>query len=156
NSWYNKETDNAEDISSLIREFERNGNMGVNAACDEQTPEISAAIWNAFSEKDKSDILMNYRIAYHGEAYVNWCPALGTVLANDEVKDGLSERGGYPVERKKMKQWSMRITAYAQRLLDDLETIDWSDSISEQQRNWIGRSEGSSVRFQITDAEHPP
>lgn len=148
NSWYNKKSDKAEHIDRLVAEFEKNGNAGVNAVCEE-TKTFTAAEWNAFSEKEKSDLLMNYRIAYLGEAYVNWCPALGTVLANDEVKDGVSERGGYPVERKLMKQWSMRITAYAQRLLDGLDKIDWTDSLKESQRYWLGRSEGTSLKFQV-------
>jgi leucyl-tRNA synthetase len=134
NSWYNPESDKAEPIATLIKKME-------------------AGNWNSLSEKEKSDELMNYRLAFLSEAYVNWCPALGTVLANDEVKDGVSERGGYPVERKLMKQWSLRITAYTQRLLDDLETIDWNESIKEQQRNWIGRSEGSSVEFKIQNSK---
>ncbi len=149
NSWYNKTSDKAEHIDALIAEFEKNGNAHVNAVCDEDTTSFSAADWKNFSEKEKSDKLMQYRLAYLGEAYVNWCAALGTVLANDEVKDGVSERGGHPVERKLMKQWSMRITAYAQRLLDGLEQIDWSDSLKESQRNWIGRSEGSSLKFDL-------
>lgn len=150
NSWYNKTSDKAEKIETLITEFEKNGNTKVNAVCDEETPTFNAEQWKKFSEKEKSDALMHYRIAYLGEAYVNWCAALGTVLANDEVKDGVSERGGYPVERKLMKQWSMRITAYAQRLLDGLDTIDWSDSLKESQRYWIGRSEGTSLKFQVS------
>lgn len=149
NSWYNTQRQTAEPIETLVAEFEKNGNGKVQAACDEHTPSFSASDWNQFSEKEKSDRLMQYRLAYLGEAYVNWCPALGTVLANDEVKDGVSERGGYPVERKRMKQWSMRITAYAQRLLDDLDGIDWTESLKEAQRNWIGRSEGSSLRFEV-------
>lgn len=149
NSWYNKNSDKAENISSLIKEFEANGNTRVNAVCDDDTKQFSATDWKAFSEKEKSDALMHYRIAYLGEAYVNWCPALGTVLANDEVKDGVSERGGHPVERKLMKQWSMRITAYAQRLLDGLDTLDWTDSLKESQRYWIGRSEGTSLKFKV-------
>lgn len=149
NSWYNKNSNKAEKIETLIAEFEKNGNENVNAVCDEDTKYFTAAQWKAFSEKEKSDTLMQYRLAYLGEAYVNWCPALGTVLANDEVKDGVSERGGHPVERKLMKQWSMRITAYAQRLLDDLNTIDWSESLKESQRYWIGRSEGTSLKFLI-------
>ncbi len=153
NSWYNKNSDKAENISSLIKEFETNGNTKVNAVCDDDTKQFSAADWKAFSEKEKSDALMHYRIAYLGEAYVNWCPALGTVLANDEVKDGVSERGGHPVERKLMKQWSMRITAYAQRLLDGLDTLDWTDSLKESQRYWIGRSEGTSLKFKIKDSK---
>lgn len=152
NSWYNKTTDKAENISSLIKEFEANGNANVNAVCDENVKSFSAQDWKAFSEKEKSDTLMAYRLTYLGEAYVNWCPALGTVLANDEVKDGVSERGGHPVERKLMKQWSMRITAYAQRLLDGLDTLDWTESLKESQRYWIGRSEGTSLRFKIQDA----
>lgn len=152
-SWYNKTSDKTENISSLISEFETNGNAKVNAVCDEDIKQFTAAEWKAFSEKEKSDVLMAYRIAYLGEAYVNWCPALGTVLANDEVKDGVSERGGHPVERKLMKQWSMRITAYAQRLLDGLDTIDWTESLKEAQRNWIGRSEGSSLKFQIKNSK---
>ncbi len=151
NSWYNKTTDKAENISSLIKEFEANGNANVNAVCDENVKSFSAQDWKAFSEKEKSDTLMAYRLTYLGEAYVNWCPALGTVLANDEVKDGVSERGGHPVERKLMKQWSMRITAYAQRLLDGLDTLDWTESLKESQRYWIGRSEGTSLRFKIQD-----
>jgi leucyl-tRNA synthetase len=152
NSWYNKTSDKAENIYSLIKEFEANGNANVNAVCDENVKPFTAQDWKAFSEKEKSDILMAYRLTYLGEAYVNWCPALGCVLANDEVKDGVSERGGHPVERKLMKQWSMRITAYAQRLLDGLDTLDWTESLKESQRYWIGRSEGTSLRFKIQDA----
>lgn len=155
NSWYNKTSDKAEKIESLITEFEKNGNSKVNAVCDEETKAFTADEWKSFSEKEKSDSLMQYRIAYLGEAYVNWCAALGTVLANDEVKDGVSERGGYPVERKLMKQWSMRITAYAQRLLDGLDTIDWSDSLKESQRYWIGRSEGTSLKFGLIPNPSP-
>ncbi len=151
NSWYNKASDKAENISTLIAEFEANGNKKVNASCDETVKQFTATEWKAFSEKEQSDILMAYRIAYLGEAYVNWCPALGTVLANDEIKDGVSERGGHPVERKLMKQWSMRISAYAQRLLDGLDTLDWTDSLKEAQRNWIGKSEGTSLRFKILE-----
>jgi leucyl-tRNA synthetase len=154
NAWYNTKSKKAETIETLIIEFEKNGNKDVSAATEE-TEIFSAEQWKAFSEKEQQKILLNYRLACLGEAMVNWCPALGTVLANDEVKDGVSERGGYPVERKLMKQWSLRITAYAQRLLDDLETIDWSDSIKEQQRNWIGRSEGCSLRFRLTPNPSP-
>jgi len=153
NSWYNKNTNKAENISSLISEFETNGNTQVNAVCEESVKSFTASEWKAFSEKEQSDVLMAYRLAYLGEAYVNWCPQLGTVLANDEIKDGVSERGGYPVERKLMKQWSMRITAYAQRLLDGLDTLDWTDSLKEAQRNWIGKSEGTSLKFKIQDLE---
>ncbi|MDP3558159.1 MAG: class I tRNA ligase family protein [Bacteroidota bacterium] len=152
NSWYNKTSDKAENISSLIKEFEINGNTKINAVCDENVKSFTAENWKSFSEKEQSDILMAYRLTYLGEAYVNWCPALGTVLANDEVKDGVSERGGHPVERKLMKQWSMRISAYAQRLLDGLDTLDWTESLKESQRYWIGRSEGTSLRFKIQDA----
>jgi len=152
NSWYNKSSKKAEKISSLINEFENFGNNNVNAFCDEGVKLFSAQEWKLFSEKEKSDTLMAYRLAYLGEAYVNWCPSLGTVLANDEIKDGLSERGGYAVERKLMKQWSMRISAYAQRLIDDLDTIDWSESIKESQRYWIGKSEGTSLKFKILDS----
>ncbi|MBK7130018.1 MAG: leucine--tRNA ligase [Crocinitomicaceae bacterium] len=154
NSWYNPRTNKAEKIETLISIFEKEGFSGTG--CDILTGDIekdlhpfTAEEWKKFDEKKQRDILMNFRLTYLGEAYVNWCPALGTVLANDEVKDGFSERGGHPVERKLMKQWSMRITAYAQRLLDGLETIDWSESIKEAQRNWIGRSEGALVRFII-------
>lgn len=153
NSWYNKSTNKAENISTLIAEFETNGNTQVNAVCEESANSFTATEWKSFNEKEQSDILMDYRIAYLGEAYVNWCPQLGTVLANDEIKDGVSERGGYPVERKLMKQWSMRITAYAQRLLDGLDTIDWTESLKEAQRNWIGKSEGTSLRFKIQGAD---
>ncbi|HWY39002.1 MAG TPA: class I tRNA ligase family protein [Bacteroidia bacterium] len=154
NSWYSKKSNKAEHIDALVKEFEANGNAQVHAVCEE-TKTFSAADWKAFSEKEKSDLLMNYRIAYLGEAYVNWCPAMGTVLANDEVKDGVSERGGYPVERKLMKQWSMRITAYAQRLLDGLEKIDWPEPLKESQRYWIGRSEGTSLKFIVARHAEP-
>lgn len=153
NSWYNKSTDKAENISTLISEFKLNGNKKVKACCEESVRLFSADEWKCFSEKQQSDILMAYRIAYLGEAYVNWCPALGTVLANDEIKDGVSERGGHPVERKLMKQWSMRISAYAQRLLNGLDTLDWTDSLKEAQRNWIGKSEGTSLKFKVQPIE---
>src|ERR1035437_2340224 len=148
NAWYNKNSDKTEKLETLIKEFESNGNKNVNAVCAD-TELFSAVDWKNFSEKQRSDILMNYRIAYLSEARVNWCPAMGTVLANDEVKDGVSERGGYPVEQKLMKQWSMRITAYAQRLLDGLDTLDWPEPLKESQRYWIGKSEGTSIRFGI-------
>lgn len=154
NSWYNKNSNKAENISTLIAEFEANGNTNINACCEETVKLFTATQWKAFSEKEQSDVLMDYRLAYLGEAYVNWCPQLGTVLANDEIKDGVSERGGYPVERKLMKQWSMRITAYAQRLLDSLDELDWTDSLKEAQRNWIGKSEGTSLRFKILDTRN--
>ncbi|MDD4820909.1 MAG: leucine--tRNA ligase [Flavobacteriales bacterium] len=149
NSYYDNAKNKACHISELVSAFEKNGNETVKAACDDDTPYFSAAQWNAFSGKEKEDVLAKYRLTYLSETEVNWCPGLGTVLANDEIKDGLSERGGFPVERKKMLQWSMRITAYAQRLIDGLDTIDWADSIKESQRYWIGRSEGASVWFTV-------
>ncbi|RLD41751.1 MAG: leucine--tRNA ligase, partial [Bacteroidetes bacterium] len=148
NSWYNKKSDKAESIQTLITQFESDGNMGVNAACDPNDP-FTAEEWNAFDEKKQQEILLHYRLAFLSDTMVNWCPALGTVLANDEVKDGLSERGSHPVEKKLMRQWSLRITAYAQRLLDGLEKIEFSDSLKEMQKNWIGRSEGASLVFQL-------
>ena len=151
NSWYNKKTDKAEPITSLIHEFETAGNSHVQAVCDE-TPSFTSDEWKAKSEEEKQSTLLNYRLTYLADTWVNWCPQLGTVLANEEVKDGVSERGGYPVERKLMKQWSMRITAYAERLLQGLNTIDWSESIKESQRNWIGKSEGSSLEFKIDNS----
>jgi len=149
---YCKNADKAIPISQLVEEFKTKGNADVNAHCDE-TPLFSADEWNAWDEAKQQTILLNYRIAYLSEAYVNWCPGLGTVLANDEVKDGVSERGGHPVERKLMKQWSMRISAYSQRLLDGLDGIDWSESLKEQQRNWIGRSVGAMVRFKVMSSD---
>lgn len=146
--WYNKNIDKAEPISSLIKHFEQNGNSGINAVCSE-VQSFSAKEWSGFSEKQQQELLMNYRLAYLSDTVVNWCPQLGTVLANDEVNNGLSERGGFPVERKLMRQWSLRITAYADRLLKGLDELEWSDSIKEIQRNWIGRSEGASVNFSI-------
>ncbi len=154
NAWYNKKSDKTEKIEILIKEFEANGNASVNAVCAD-TELFSAADWKSFSEKQRSDVLMNYRMAYLSEARVNWCPAMGTVLANDEVKDGVSERGGYPVEQKLMQQWSMRITAYAQRLLDGLDTLDWPEPLKESQRYWIGKSEGTSLKFRIQNHLSP-
>lgn len=148
NSWYNKKSRKAEPITHLITNFEKNGNREVDAACNE-VDSFNAEEWKKKTEKQQQEILMNYRLACLSDTWVNWCPALGTVLANDEVKDGFSERGGHPVERKLMKQWSLRITAYAQRLLEGLEKIEWSDSLKEVQRNWIGRSVGASVNFRI-------
>lgn len=148
NSWYNKNTNKAESIDSLITIFKTKGNASVNAAC-EPTEVFDAAAWVAKSEKEQQTILLNYRLAYLSEAWVNWCPALGTVLANDEVKDGFSERGGHPVERKRMPQWSLRITAYAERLLEGLDRIDWPEAVKEMQRNWIGKSEGASIAFSL-------
>lgn len=152
-SWYNKTTDKAESIADLIALFEQKGNAGVNAVCDEDVQLFSAAEWADFSEKEKSDVLLQYRLAYVAETFVNWCPGLGTVLANDEVKDGFSERGGFPVERKKMLQWSLRITAYADRLLRGLDDLDWSDAVKEMQRNWIGKSHGASLWFDVEGFE---
>lgn len=151
NSWYNIDTDKAEDIATLTAVFEKEGNDGVNAVCDENIAPFSAAQWNAFTKEEKEKILLQYRLTYLAETEVNWCPALGTVLANDEIINGVSERGGHPVIRKKMTQWSMRISAYAERLLQGLETIDWSESIKESQRNWIGKSVGASVTFNLKD-----
>ena len=148
-SWYDREKDRAEPITRLVSLFETSGNQGVRAACDEDTPAFSAAEWNRFSDKEKQELLLKYRLTYLADTEVNWCPALGTVLANDEIVNGVSERGGHPVERKKMTQWIMRITAYAQRLLDGLEHIDWPQSLKDAQTNWIGRSEGALVTFKV-------
>ncbi len=146
--WYNKESNKAEPIDHLIRVFEKEGNANLKAVSD-PADIFTADAWKAMSEKEQQQVLMKYRLAYLSDAWVNWCPALGTVLANDEVKDGFSERGGHPVERKQMKQWSLRITAYAQRLLEGLENIGFSESLKEVQRNWIGRSEGAAVYFSL-------
>ena len=150
NSWYNNATDKAEPIETLIALFEKEGNSKVNAACDDDTPTFTAEQWRAFSSEQQQQILLKYRLTYLAETEVNWCPALGTVLANDEIVNGVSERGGHPVIRKKMTQWSMRITAYAERLLQGLDTIDWSESIKESQRNWIGKSVGASIDFVLS------
>jgi leucyl-tRNA synthetase len=149
-SWYNKTTDKAESICTLMQEFEKNGNTQVNAVCDDNITSFSAAEWNAFSSEQQQKILLQYRLTYLAETEVNWCAALGTVLANDEIVNGVSERGGHPVVRKKMTQWSMRISAYAERLLQGLNDIDWSESIKESQRNWIGKSVGATVKFQVS------
>ena len=154
NSWYNNATDKAEPIETLIALFETEGNSKVNAACDDDTPTFTAEEWHAFSSEQQQQILLKYRLTYLAETEVNWCPALGTVLANDEIVNGVSERGGHPVIRKKMTQWSMRITAYAERLLQGLDTIDWSESIKESQRNWIGKSVGASIDFVLAGGEH--
>ena len=148
-SWYNKDTDRAEPIETLLNKFATNGTTDVNAVCDEDVNTFTAAEWNAMSATQSYEITLKYRLTYLADAVVNWCPALGTVLANDEVKDGVSERGGYPVEQKLMRQWMMRITAYADRLLTGLDTIDWTESLKEQQRNWIGKSVGASVKFPL-------
>ncbi|MBB4801249.1 leucyl-tRNA synthetase [Flavobacterium nitrogenifigens] len=151
NSWYNKTTDKAEDISTLTAIFEKEGNANVNAVSDDNIPVFSSSEWNAFSKDEQEKILLQYRLTYLAETEVNWCPGLGTVLANDEIVNGVSERGGFPVIRKKMTQWSMRISAYAERLLQGLNDIDWSESIKESQRNWIGKSVGALVTFNVKD-----
>jgi leucyl-tRNA synthetase len=148
NSWYNTANQKAESIENLIALFSQHGNANVKAACAE-TPEFTALQWNELPTKEQQKILLNYRIAYLADSWVNWCPALGTVLANDEVKDGYSERGGHPVEQKLMKQWSLRIAAYADRLLTSLNDLDWTDPIKEMQRNWIGKSEGAAISFSL-------
>ncbi|WP_310595211.1 class I tRNA ligase family protein [Flavobacterium sp.] len=153
NSWYNKNSDKAEDISTLIDLFEKEGNATVNAVCDDNIVSFSASEWNAFSSEEQQKILLQYRLTYLAETEVNWCPGLGTVLANDEIVNGVSERGGFPVIRKKMTQWSMRISAYAERLLQGLDTIDWTESIKESQRNWIGKSVGAMVSFNVIASE---
>ena len=152
NSWYNKDEDKAQSIAQLAAHFEQQGSAGINAAADEDILSFTAAEWNAMTGEQQQTELLKYRLTYLRESTVNWCPALGTVLANDEVKDGFSERGGYPVEQKKMRQWSMRITAYAERLLQGLDTIDWPEPLKEMQRNWIGKSVGASVKFSLTPA----
>ncbi|MGB3454338.1 MAG: leucine--tRNA ligase [Moheibacter sp.] len=149
NSYYDKDLDKAVGIDELIKKFENSGNIGVNAVCDDDTPEFDAGKWKQFSEKEKQQILLKYRLTYLAEAVVNWCPGLGTVLANDEVVNGVSERGGFPVIRKRMTQWMMRITAYADRLLNDLEKIDWPEPIKDAQTYWIGKSKGASVNFKV-------
>lgn len=152
-SWYNQKTTKAEAITNLIAEFEKQGNTKVAAACDDDTPLFSAAEWNNFSTKTQQEILLKYRLTYLADTEVNWCPALGTVLANDEIVNGVSERGGHPVIRKKMKQWSMRITAYAQRFLEGLPALDWPQPIKDTQTHWIGRSEGAVVMFRVMSSE---
>ena len=149
--YYDNRTNKAERISQLVSEFQLNGNVQVNACTDCET-NFTAEEWNSYSEQRKEEILQEYRLAYLADSWVNWCPALGTVLANDEVVNGVSERGGHPVEQKLMRQWSMRIKAYAERLLTGLETVDWTDSIKDQQRNWIGKSQGCSLQFKIDES----
>ncbi len=153
NSWYNKNSDKAEDISTLVSIFSTEGNATVNAVCDENIEAFSANEWNAFAKEQQERILLQYRLTYLAETEVNWCPGLGTVLANDEIVNGVSERGGFTVVRKKMTQWSMRISAYAERLLQGLNDIDWSESIKESQRNWIGKSVGATVEFNVQNSE---
>ena len=151
-SYYDNHKNKACPISELVAAFEKSGTEGVDAACSEPMS-FTADEWKAKTEKEQQEILMNYRIAYLGNTMVNWCPALGTVLANDEVVDGVSERGGHPVIQKVMKQWCLRVSAYSQRLLDGLETVDWTDSLKETQRNWIGRSEGAEMQFKVKDSD---
>jgi leucyl-tRNA synthetase len=152
NAWYNVTANKAQLIDDLMVIFENEGNESVKAhtSC---TTIFSASDWKGFSEAEKQKILMQYRLTYLADSWVNWCPALGTVLANDEIKDGVSERGGHPVEQKLMRQWSMRITAYAERLIQDLDEVDWSESIKDQQKNWIGKSIGASVVFQTENGD---
>jgi leucyl-tRNA synthetase len=152
NSYYDQDADKALSIDSLISRFEKEGNKNVKAVCDDETPIFSHFDWKAFTEKERQEMLLKYRLTFLAETTVNWCAALGTVLSNDEVKDGFSERGGHSVERKKMMQWSMRITAYADRLLKGLDKLDWSEPIKEMQRNWIGKSIGADVVFQVKDS----
>ncbi|MGY8987326.1 MAG: leucine--tRNA ligase [Flavobacteriales bacterium] len=154
NSCYCNVEDKAMPISDLTDYFEKKGNLTSQAVCDDNTPQFSTEDWNGFSDTEKEKMLLNYRLAFLSDTWVNWCEGLGTVLANDEVKDGLSERGGFPVEQKLMKQWSLRITAYADRLISGLDTVDWSDSIKEIQKNWIGKSKGASVSFQLENSEY--
>ncbi|GAA4497475.1 leucine--tRNA ligase [Hymenobacter ginsengisoli] len=150
NSWYNLDTDRAEHIRTLQEKFAENGSAGIRAAGDdEDRHDFTAGQWQSFTEKQKLAAILPYRLAYQQDTYVNWCAALGTVLSNDEVKDGLSERGGYPVERRLMPQWNLRITAYADRLLKGLDTLDWPDAVKEMQRNWIGKSIGAEVSFPV-------
>ena len=151
-SYYDNSRQAARPIEELIASFEKSGTDGIDAACGEEK-HFTAAQWNAMSDKEKSDVLMNYRIAYQGETSVNWCPQLGTVLANDEVKEGYSVRGGFPVEQKKMTQWQLRVSAYAGRLLDDLDDLEWTDSLKDMQRNWIGRSYGAEMIFKAYNGD---
>ena len=151
-SWYDKSCDKARPVEELVAAFEKGGSAAVNAACSD-APEFTAEQWNAFTDQEKSDILMHYRIAFQGETFVNWCPELGTVLANDEVKEGYSVRGGFPVEQKKMKQWQLRVSAYAERLLAGLDQLDWTDSLKEMQRNWIGKSQGAEMVFHVFNGD---
>ena len=149
-SWYDNVQQKARPIAELEAAFAEGGSAAVDAACGDVTP-FTAEEWNAYDEKQKADVLMQYRIAYQGETAVNWCPALGTVLANDEVKEGYSVRGGHPVEQKKMTQWQLRVSAYAGRLLEDLEDLDWTDSLKDMQRNWIGKSQGAEMNFKVSN-----
>lgn len=152
-SWYNLKTEKAEPVQTLIQVFENEGNKNIHAVCDEDTSFFSANEWNSMDEEKQLEILLKYRLAFLADTTVNWCPELGTVLANEEVKDGVSERGGFPVIRKRMKQWSLRITAYAERLLQGIENLDWPEPVKEMQRNWIGKSVGASLEFQVASSD---
>ena len=152
NHYFNTKSQKAEPISTLIQAFETDGTNGINASCTEELS-FTADDWKSKTEKEQQEILLNYRIAYLADLKVNWCPALGTVLANDEVSEGLSVRGGHPVEQRVMRQWSLRVSAYAQRLLDGLDKIDWTESLKETQKNWIGRSEGAEMKFKLKDQD---
>lgn len=151
-SWYDNSLQKARPVEELEERFAASGTEGLDAACTEEL-DFTAEQWNAMSERERYDVLMNYRIAYQGETSVNWCPQLGTVLANDEVKEGYSVRGGFPVEQKKMTQWQLRVSAYAARLLDDLDTLDWTDSLKDMQKNWIGRSQGAEMVFKAYNGD---
>ena len=153
NAWYNKETDKAENVATLYDLFAKGGSNAAKAVCDEELPEFTAEEWNSWSKEKQYEVSLNYRLTYLAESVVNFCPELGMVLSNDEVKDGVSERGGYPVIQKKMSQWMMRITAYCDRLISGLDTIDWSESLKDQQRNWIGKSNGASVKFEVENSD---
>ncbi|TLX75007.1 leucine--tRNA ligase [Labilibacter sediminis] len=152
NHYYNNVSQKAESIESLVEELKQNGTKNIDSACTEKL-ELTADEWNAKSEKEQEEILLNYRLAYLADTMVNWCPALGTVLANDEVKEGLSVRGGHPVEQKVMRQWLLRVSAYSERLLNGLDQVDWTDSLKEIQRNWIGKSEGAEMKFKVKDSD---
>ena len=152
-SWYDEEAQKSKPISYLVQIFQTQGNSEVRAVCDAETPSFTAEDWKGFSNNDKEQLLLHYRLTYLAETEVNWCPALGTVLANDEIINGVSERGGHPVVRKKMKQWSMRISAFAERLLSGLDNLDWSESLKETQKNWIGKSVGAQLKFKIKDSK---
>ncbi|HLO44108.1 MAG TPA: leucine--tRNA ligase [Leadbetterella sp.] len=152
NAWYNKESDKAENVATLYDLFAKGGSNAAKAVCEEELPEFTAEEWNSWSKEKQYEVSLNYRLTYLAESVVNFCPELGMVLSNDEVKDGVSERGGYPVIQKKMSQWMMRITAYCDRLISGLDTIDWSESLKDQQRNWIGKSNGASVKFEVENS----
>ena len=154
NSWYDNNENTAKPIDELIKLFNKQGNVQINAVCDSETPIFDYNHWQSLTQKEKETILLNYRLAFLSDTEVNWCEALGTVLANDEIVNGVSERGGHPVVRKKMKQWSMRISAYAERLLEGLDQIDWSESLKDAQRNWIGKSTGAMVRFRVQNSNN--